>query len=441
VVHRVDRLSRSLLDFVKLMETFTAKGVTFVSVTQNFSTADAMGRLVLNLLMSFAEFEREMIAERTRDKIAASRRRGMWTGGQVALGFDLVRKKLVVNEHEAIVAREIFSLYIEHRSIVAVLRALNERGRTTKRHQAESGRTRPAHPWTKDAVLRVLKNPIFAGQIRAGDKLVAGEHQAIVDVATFEKAQALLSGRAPAAAPQRNPAYVLRGLLRCAACGAAMTPGSTRRDGTEYRYYRCLTRDKQGARACVTKPLPAEAIEQYVVERVRDATATGQLAADVAARLAERLAAERGELLAERQALPGAIARLSAEGRKLAESAGSSEGAARRLVEERLRHVGEDLAAREARLALVESRLAALEGLEVEGAWVERALRDFGALWEDLVPENQGRLLRAVVERVEHDQQGGRITLHLADLGLDTAPRAAMAEDAAPSPASGGGGP
>jgi DNA invertase Pin-like site-specific DNA recombinase len=416
VVHRVDRLSRSLLDFVKLMETFTAKGVTFVSVTQNFTTADAMGRLVLNLLMSFAEFEREMIAERTRDKIAAARRRGMWTGGQVALGYDIVQKKLVVNEAEAIVAREIFAAFIEHRSIVAVIRLLNERGRTTKRHQAESGRTRAAHPWTKDAVLRVLKNPIFAGLIRAGEKLVAGAHQALIDMGTWEKAQALLSGRAPIAAPVRNPAYFLRGILRCAACGAAMTPASTRREDAEYRYYRCLTRDKEGVGACPTKPLPAGPIEDHVVGRVREATADGRLAADVAARLAERVGAERAELQAERQTLPGAIARLSAEGRRLAEAAGATDGAARRLIEERLRNVGEDLAAREARLAAVERRLGALTSLEVEGAWVERALREFDGMWELLTLDNRARLVRAVVTAVEIDQAAGQVTVRLADL-------------------------
>jgi hypothetical protein len=195
-----------------------------------------------------------------------------------------------------------------------------------------------------------------------------------------------------------------------------MTPASTRREDAEYRYYRCLTRDKEGVGACPTKPLPAGPIEDHVVGRVREATADGRLAADVAARLAERVGAERAELQAERQTLPGAIARLSAEGRRLAEAAGATDGAARRLIEERLRNVGEDLAAREARLAAVERRLGALTSLEVEGAGVERALREFDGMWELLTLDNRARLVRAVVTAVEIDQAAGQVTVRLADL-------------------------
>src|SRR5690606_25275920 len=125
-VYKVDRLSRSLLDFAKVMDRFNQAGAAFVSVTQNFSTADAMGRLTLNVLMSFAEFEREMISERTRDKIAGARRRGKWTGGPVPLGYRVEDKKLVVVESEAQLVRDIFSLYLERRSALAVAQRLNE---------------------------------------------------------------------------------------------------------------------------------------------------------------------------------------------------------------------------------------------------------------------------------------------------------------------------
>ena len=140
VVYKVDRLSRSLLDFAKLMERFGRAGASFVSVTQNFSTADAMGRLTLNMLMSFAEFEREMIGERTRDKIAAARRKGKWTGGPVPLGYTVKEKRLVVNEAEAVLVREVFALYLEQRSTLAVARLLNEANRSTKRRVAMNGR-------------------------------------------------------------------------------------------------------------------------------------------------------------------------------------------------------------------------------------------------------------------------------------------------------------
>jgi site-specific DNA recombinase len=279
VVYKVDRLSRSLLDFAKLMERFGRAGTSFVSVTQNFSTADAMGRLTLNMLMSFAEFEREMIGERTRDKIAAARRKGKWTGGTVPLGYTVKEKRLVVNELEAVLIREIFALYLEQRSALAVARILNERHLSLTRHRQKNGDLRPARPWTKADVLNVIKNPVYAGYMRSRGELYDGEHEALVDRGTFSRARALLDGaRRTTNDPSRNPDYILRGLLRCACCGSAFTPASTRKGRTEYRYYRCIRRDKEGREACPSSPLPAGAIEAYVIERLREFAAEGTLA-------------------------------------------------------------------------------------------------------------------------------------------------------------------
>ena len=275
VVYKVDRLSRSLLDFARLMERFNRAGASFVSVTQNFSTADAMGRLTLNMLMSFAEFEREMIGERTRDKIAGARRRGKWTGGQVPLGYDVQGKRLVVNQAEAPLVREIFTLYLEQRSALAVARILNDPSRLSEASAPES----PAalrRVWTKIDVLRLLRTPIYAGYMRSRGELYEAEHQAVVDRGTFRKVGALLdrAGRG-SSNPSHNHEYLLRGLLRCARCGAAFTGASSRRGRKVHRYYRCITRDKQGREACPSPPLPAEAIEKYTVARVRE-YATGR---------------------------------------------------------------------------------------------------------------------------------------------------------------------
>jgi site-specific DNA recombinase len=271
VVYKVDRLSRSLLDFAKLMERFNRAGASFVSVTQNFSTADAMGRLTLNMLMSFAEFEREMIGERTRDKIAAARRKGKWTGGTVPLGYTVAEKRLVVNEDEAVLVREIFALYIEQRSTLAVARLLNEASRSTKRRVSTNGRITEGRPWTKADVLGVIKNPIYAGYMRSHGELYDAEHKALIDRETFSRVRALLDGTTRTTNdPSRNANYILRGLLRCACCGSSFTPASTGKGRREYRYYRCIKKDKQGKEACPSSPLPADAIEAYVIERLRE---------------------------------------------------------------------------------------------------------------------------------------------------------------------------
>ena len=428
VVYKVDRLSRSLLDFAKVMDRFNKAGVAFVSVTQNFSTADAMGRLTLNMLMSFAEFEREMIAERTRDKIAAARRRGKWTGGRVPLGYDVVDKKLIVNDLEAVVVRELFSLYEEHRSALTVSKILNESGRTTKHHRAKNGNVSAGKKWSKAAVLRVLKNPVYAGNIPCGDELHEGEHDALIERERYRRLRAILDTRGGTnRQPSRNPEYMLRGILRCAHCESPMTTASTRKNGSTYRYYRCVKRDKEGAEACIARPLPADAVERFVVERIREATTGGTLAADVEKRLRARIDERRGELTTERNKLPAKIAKLSAEGRRLVEKIGEAKGPASGLLDERIAEVTAQLGTCEARLGEAERALALLRQSEIDAEWVVRALGDFDAVWDVLSVHNRARLVRALVRRVEINETTGEATailteLEIGDLGEDAPP-------------------
>ena len=417
VVYKVDRLSRSLLDFAKVMERFNAASTSFVSVTQNFSTADAMGRLTLNMLMSFAEFEREMISERTRDKIAAARRKGKWTGGSVPLGYSVVAKKLVVNELEAALVREIFALYHEHRSALAVVRILNER-RHTPRRNTMSGLARMPRAWVTNDVYRILKNPVYAGYFAVGDELCPAEHPPLIERSVFMRTQELLaSATVTRKAAARNPEYLLRGVVRCARCGASFTSASTTTRGVTHRYYRCATRDKQGRQACPARPMPAGAIEAYVVERLRAAVAGGDLGSEVTAAVERRVADVRRNLDVERRMLPGQIASLSAELQRDADTLQHLTGAARRPIEARLQAAGDQLARREARLVAVEIELHRLEGIVVEAAWVAECLTDFHRIWDVLTPENRARLLRVVIERVEFDEPANEIRVFLADLG------------------------
>jgi DNA invertase Pin-like site-specific DNA recombinase len=418
VVHRVDRLSRSLLDFAKLMDRFNRANVAFVSVTQNFSTADAMGRLTLNVLMSFAEFEREMIGERTRDKMAAARRKGKWTGGPPPLGYDVVDRKLVVNEAEAALVRRIFALYLERRSAVAVARALNAESQTTKHHVSTSGNDHGARAWDKQAVLHVLRNPIPAGLMSCHGEVHEGQHQAIIDEVTVRRVQSLLDERGGERTQWgRNPEYILTGIIRCAHCGQAYTPASTRRGKREYRYYRCSKREKMGADACMAGPLPAQAIEDFVVARIREALADGTLAAEVTREVQEHLAGQRASLMAERRELPSKIAALSSEGKRLVETMSNVKGAGQRLLDVNLQEVGEQLGRLEARLREVEHRLSLLDGCELETEWVSRCLADFNLVWDTLSSENRGRLVRAVIERVEVDEPKGDVRTFIANLG------------------------
>ena len=423
VVCKVDRLSRSLLDFAKVMDRFNQSGAAFVSITQNFSTADAMGRLTLNMLMSFAEFEREMIAERTRDKICAARRKGKWTGGAVPVGYDVVSGKLQVSELEAIVVREIFDLYIKHRSIVRILEELRRRGRTTKRHVSKTGSVRSAKAWTKDAILRVLKNPLYTGRTCVGGEFFDAEHAAIVDRETFARVAAVLGDGAPRSMKTVQRGYLLRGLVRCAACGAGLTPASAFKGKREYRYYRCQTRDKQGARACPCAPLPAKAVEEFVIAELRKVTLDRRLLGRITQGVSERSAGERATLHVERAALPGEIAKLSVEAGKLVDAFAASSTAAQTILQRRLDEVSAHLGDRKKRLDDVERRLAQIEDGCIDLEWVAGVLRDFDPLWKRLNDENRARVIRALVEEVRVDEKAG--SLRIAFRGTSFDPRVA----------------
>jgi site-specific DNA recombinase len=273
MVYKVDRLSRSLLDFARIMETFEKRHVSFVSVTQQINSATSMGRLMLNVLLSFAQFEREIIGERTRDKVVATRRKGKWSGGRPLLGYDVdpAGRRLVVNTEEAERVRAVFALFLEHESVPPVARELEARGWSNKRWRTRSGKESGGEPLTRVGLRRLLSNVLYAGKVRYKDEVHDGEQPSLVDPAVFRRAQELLhvvgAGRG---APARNrPGALLRGLLRCVPCGCAMTPAHSAKGVRRYRYYTCTRAQKRGWDACPSKSIPADEIERLVLERIR----------------------------------------------------------------------------------------------------------------------------------------------------------------------------
>jgi len=191
LVYKVDRLSRSLLDFARLMEVFERRKVSLVSITQPLNTTGSMGRLTLNILLSFAEFERQMIADRTRDKMAAARRKGKWVGGRPVLGYDVAKAggKLVVNTEEARQVQAIFALYLQHRSLEVVLTEIETRLWTTKRWRTRDGHEHLGRSFAKPTLVRLLRNVVYLGRVSHEGAVFAGEHEAIVEPAVWERVQ------------------------------------------------------------------------------------------------------------------------------------------------------------------------------------------------------------------------------------------------------------
>jgi site-specific DNA recombinase len=275
VVYKVDRLSRSLLDFTQLLSLFEKHNVSFVAVTQQFNTSTSLGRLTLNILLSFAQFERELIGERTRDKMSAARKKGKWVGGCPVLGYDVDPggRRLVVNEQEAERVRAIFELFEQYGSVQRTLEEIQRRGWRMKSWMRKGGQFREGGPFTLNALRRLLRNVLYTGWIRHRGQTYPGEHAAILPAAQWERVQNLLHhGPAQPRGPSRNRHQaLLNGLLHCDCCAAPMVYSYAVKNGRRYPYYVCRSAQRKGWATCPTKSLPVQAVEQSVWEQIRQA--------------------------------------------------------------------------------------------------------------------------------------------------------------------------
>jgi site-specific DNA recombinase len=272
VVYKVDRLTRSLSDFAKIVDIFDRHAVSFVSVTQQFNTTSSMGRLTLNILLSFAQFEREVTGERIRDKIAASKKKGMWMGGQPSLGYDVKDRKLIVNSTEAETVRYIFRRYTDLRSVRELKEDLDAAGIVSKVRTASDGSRYGGVPLARGAIYLMLQNGIYRGEIVHKGKSYPGEHDAIIDETLWNNVQAILTENRVerASGKSGNESSLLTGIL-FDAHGGRMSPTHANKKGTRYRYYisRSLLDGSAKAKA-EGQRIPAVALESLVVRRVRD---------------------------------------------------------------------------------------------------------------------------------------------------------------------------
>jgi site-specific DNA recombinase len=270
VVYKVDRLTRSLADFAKLVELFDTHNVSFVSVTQSFNTTSSMGRLTLNVLLSFAQFEREVTGERIRDKIAASKKKGIWVGGNVPLGYKAEDRKLIIEPAEAKTVRLIFERYLALGAIVPLLEELNRKGIKSKLRKRDEGPDFGGIPFTPGPLAYLLKNRVYIGEIKHHDNSYPGEHAAIIDRDTFDAVQARLAAQSITRSSQRARSdALLQGKLFDDA-GNIMTPTHTRKKRLRYRYYvsRALVEGRKAELGSIAR-VPADQIEAKVVEALR----------------------------------------------------------------------------------------------------------------------------------------------------------------------------
>ncbi len=271
VVYKVDRLTRSLADFAKIVDVFDAHGASFVSVTQQFNTTTSMGRLTLNMLLSFAQFEREIAGERIRDKIAASKAKGMWMGGSIPLGYDLRERKLIVNEPEADIVRLIFGLYADLASVPLLCTELKQRGIVAKIRIASNGRRSGGNPFAQGALYQMLQNRLYRGEVAHRGHVYPGQQQGIIPDDLWQTVQARLADNRherKIGAYAESPS-LLAGLIFDTS-GRPLTPAHTNKQGKRYRYYvsAALLKGKDIKSGSAFR-LPAGEVEALVLDRLR----------------------------------------------------------------------------------------------------------------------------------------------------------------------------
>jgi site-specific DNA recombinase len=399
VTYKIDRLSRSLGDFAALMAFFEKHGVVFASVTQQFASNTSMGKLTLHILMSFAQFEREVIAERTRDKIAATRKRGIYTVGKPILGYDLAPapapfsgKRMVVNEREAEIVRAIFSAYLEQRSLLKVVKLCEHRGWRTKSWTTTNGRAVGGMPIGKPELSRLLRSPLYAGRVPHHDQIFEGEHEAIIDDEVFAAVQRQLKVASQAGGSgQTTNANPLRGLVRCKACNCSMSLSTVTRKGkkssTTHRYYVCANAAKRGRAACPCPSLPAKDLEAFVLNQLKPLITEDATLASVVEEARQQLA--------------------DAAQRRVEELAG--------LREQLASNAGKDAAKERERLkrqvTALEARIAADEAQHVDADEIAGAVESFDVLWNAMLPGEREELMKSLVERVEYDAADEAVTV------------------------------
>ena len=420
VVYKVDRLSRSLLDFARIMGVLDEQGVSFVSVTQQFNTTSSMGRLTLNILLSFAQFEREIIAERTRDKMSAARKKGKWVGGVPVLGYDVdpAGGRILLNEDEASRVNTIYEIYLERQSLLKTVKEIRRRGWTTKRWITRKGIERGGAPFDKNSLSRLLSNIIYIGKVDYRGTIYEGEHEAIVDEKLWRNVQKCLrrNGNTGGRTSRNKHGALLKGLLYCTPCQTPMTHTYTTKKNKRYRYYVCTNAQKEGWDQCPTKSLPAGEIENFVVDRIKCIGSDPDMISRVIEQVHDQHRKQIGELEREKRMLEKELRGCHDKIQRLVSKS---------IKKDKKIPMADRLASLQTRIGIIEQRLKGIQGdlamindQIIDEKEFRTALSQFDPVWESLLPREKVRMVRLLVERVEYDGREGKIALTFHPSGI-----------------------
>jgi len=421
VAYKYDRMSRNIKDFVKILDLFDKHGVAFVSVTQQFDTSTSIGRIFQTMLMGFAQFERELVSERTRDKRIAMIQKGKWAGGMPVIGYDIdsASRKLVVNKSEVRQAEDQFLFYLKEKSIGKTAKRLNERGYRLKQWINKAGLEKGGSRYNKSNLAQILRNPFYIGQLRYKDKFFPGEHKAIVDETLFNRVQKLLSQNNGThhSANQDKHDFLLKGLVHCKVCASFMTPNFAYSRGRKYFYYKCTKVNKNDKDACSVKSAPAKELENLIVKRLSFLGHNKKVVDDIVKDAQESSVKAFGPLREDRKRVQEEIRKIDEEAKKLVNALGAHKNGSRNhFITDRLDELQEAKQKAEERLAEIELSIQSLEGRMIDANVIRHNLQRFDAVFEKLTPNEKKDLLRLLIKEIIYNQDPSKIKMTLRPL-------------------------
>ena len=433
VVYKVDRLSRSILDFAKIMEILDKHDISFVSVTQQFNTTHSMGRLTLNILLSFAQFEREIISERTRDKLTAARKKGKWIGGTPVLGYDIdpQRKCMIVNHEEAFKVRRIFELYLDHQSLRATIKQLNNLGWITKRWVTVKGRVTGGKAFLIQTLFRLLTDVTYLGKIKFKGELYEGEHEAIVEETKWQQVQKILkrNGSNGGKLVRNKYGALLKGLLYCKPCQAAMVHAIqvNKSKNTRYRFYVCSRAQIEGWHTCSTKSVSVAEIEGFVIDLIRNIGRDSDLIAETVKQVRNSVQHRTEMLEKELWIINEKLKRNTVEVDKLMNDKiqgfndHSCTFSRLSLLDD------EQIRLARSRADEIREKISKTKNETVGNRELSTALKDFNSIWESLLPRERVRLIHLLIKRIEYDGAEEMLSLTFHQTEIKTLVELALA--------------
>jgi resolvase domain protein len=415
IVYKVDRLSRSITDFAKIVELFEAHNVSFVSVTQHFNTKDSMGRLTLNILLSFAQFERELISERTKDKMSAARKKGKWLGGRPILGYDIVKGggAIEINRAEAETVNFIFDTYFETRSALKTLEILNARGIRNKEWRTRSGSISGGSQFTKTTLYGLLKNYAYIGKLKYDGKIYDAEFDGIVSEEKFLAVRSMMKNNFTdrmTARVRTKSEGLLSGKLYCSHCGRLMGHTYSRKTKNKiYRYYVCMNAQKSGWKNCPHPSLPADVVEKFVVGEISAVSSDATLAKQVMDCFVSETEKELSEMLKRREKVSNALDNK----RALIGDAAQDSAEYADLIKAEMSHS-------EALQSCDTSIKTLRERLKFSREELARIFGNFDEIWVKLNFKEKYELVDLLVERVTFYGESGELGITYRECGIKT---------------------